>query len=232
MADITKRSFSKAFAGIALACLLVAGIALTGCASNSSSSSKSTSSSSATTQAADGIGEHHAVLEVEGYEPVTITLDGDAAPLSVQNFMDLASEGYYDGKTFYRIVDDFCLQGGTLGNNAAGNDPNLETVRGEFSGNGIKNDLADNFDKGVVAMARTNMPDSATSTFFITLGSAAQVAPSLDGQYAAFGTIDDAGMKVIDQIVTDYLPNVDEPNMGAITSEAAQPVIKSITITD
>ena len=75
-------------------------------------------------------------------------------------------------------------------------------------------------------------PKAGEDTFFVTLGDAAQVGASLDGQYAAFGTIDEEGMKIIDQIVTDHLANVDEPNMGAITVEANQPVIRSITITD
>lgn len=212
--------------GAALAAALLAcGLMLAGCAGQPSSSG---SGSTAT----EGTGTHHAVLEVEGYDPITIELDGDAAPQTVENFMKLANEGYYDGKTFYRIVDGFCLQGGTLGNNASGNDPDLDPIKGEFSTNGVDNALADSFDRGVVAMARTSMPDSATSTFFVTLGNASQVGPSLDGQYAAFGTIDADGMQVIDQIVDAYLPNVDEPNMGAITDEAKQPIIKSVTITD
>ncbi len=221
------RSF-RAWGAFVAAAILACALLLAGCSGQSASSSSTASG----TGSVSGSGTHHAVLEVEGYEPVTIELDGDAAPQTVDNFMELANEGYYDGKTFYRIVDDFCLQGGTLGNNASGNDPSLDAIKGEFSTNGVDNPLADAFDRGVVAMARTSMPDSATSTFFVTLGSASQVGPSLDGQYAAFGTIDADGMKVIDQIVEDYLPNVDEPNMGAITDEAAQPVIKSITITD
>lgn len=217
------RLIGAALAAAILACALL----LTGCSGQSSSSG-----GNATAASTAGVGTHHAVLEVEGYDPITIELDGDAAPQTVENFMTLAKDGYYDGKTFYRIVDDFCLQGGTLGNNASGNDPALDPIKGEFSTNGVENPLADAFDRGVVAMARTSMPDSATSTFFVTLGTASQVGASLDGQYAAFGTIDADGMKVIDQIVDDYLPNVDEPNMGAITDEANQPIIKSITITD
>ncbi len=217
-------------AALVMAVLVAAALGLAGCSSNSSTAGSSSSSSEA--KAAEGIGTHHAVIEVEGYAPVTVELDGDAAPTSVQNFMDLAQDGYYDGKTFYRIVDDFCLQGGTEGNSASGNDPDLTPIKGEFSSNGVDNPLADAFDRGVVAMARTSYPDSATSTFFVTLGDAAQVGASLDGQYAAFGTIDEEGMKIIDQIVTDHLANVDEPNMGAITVEANQPVIRSITITD
>lgn len=216
----------RAASALVAALLLAALMALVGCSGQSSSGDGAASGS------AEGVGIHHATLNVEGYDPITIELDGDAAPQTVENFMNLAREGYYDGKTFYRIEDGFCLQGGTLGNNAAGNDPELETIRGEFSSTGIDNPLADNFERGVVAMARTSMPDSASSTFFVTLGNASQVGPSLDGQYAAFGTIDDAGMAVIDQIVTDHVAYADGANMGAISDEANQPVIKSITITD
>ncbi len=222
MQTTVKRMASVAIA-LMMAVLCVSFLGLTGCSGAASSSSSSAQASA---------GTHHAVIQVEGYEPITVTLDGDAAPLSVENFMKLVDEGYYNGKTFYRIVDDFCLQGGTLGNSAAGTDNSLESIKGEFSANGVDNPLADEFDRGVVAMARNSNPDSAKSTFFVTLGNASQVGPSLDGQYAAFGTIDDAGMKIIDQIVADHLPNVDDPDMGAISIEANQPVIRSITITD
>ena len=85
---------------------------------------------------------------------------------------------------------------------------------------------------GTIAMARTNDPDSATSTFFITTGEAASVGPALDGAYAAFGTIDEAGMATVEKIIADHLANVDDPSMGMISDEANQPVIKSITIVD
>lgn len=100
-------------AALVMAVLVAAALGLAGCSSNSSTAGSSSSSSEA--KAAEGIGTHHAVIEVEGYAPVTVELDGDAAPTSVQNFMDLAQDGYYDGKTFYRIVDDFCLQGALRG---------------------------------------------------------------------------------------------------------------------
>ncbi|WP_251212985.1 peptidylprolyl isomerase [Adlercreutzia murintestinalis] len=225
--------------------LCVGALALAGCSgqpSASSAASAASSSVSASVKAESGTkqfsedelltGKHHAVMTVEGYEPITLELDADAAPITVTNFADLVNQGYYDGKTFYRIVEDFCLQGGTLGNNAAGNDPQLETITGEFSDNGSENPLADQFDRGTVAMARTNLPNSATSTFFVTLGTNDQVGASLDGKYAAFGTIDEAGMAIIDAIVADYAANVDEPQMGAISDEAAQPIITSIEWVD
>lgn len=230
----------KTMAAMALAGCLGAGLlGMAGCAGEPAASSAASANSSAATSAANTgyrvfsedellSGKHHVVLNVEGYEPITIELDADAAPQTVTNFAELVQDGYYDGLSFYRIVDDFCLQGGTMGNNAAGNDPALDEIQGEFSGNGIENPLADEFDRGTVAMARTSMPNSATSTFFVTLGTNQQVGTSLDGQYAAFGTIGADGMVTIDQIVADYLPAVSDPQMGAIADQAAQPKITSI----
>ena len=238
----------KVLAGAVAASLCLGLVALSGCSGGSGSSSSAASSASsnasstASQAAAAGTrqfsddellsGKHNVVMQVEGYDPITIELDADAAPQTVTNFVDLVKSGYYDGKTFYRIVEDFCLQGGTLGNNASGNDSSLENIQGEFSSNGIDNALADEFGRGTVAMARTNLPNSATSTFFVTLGDNAQVGPSLDGKYAAFGTISEADMAIIDAIVADFAANVDEPQMGAISDEAKQPVITSITLVD
>lgn len=177
-------------------------------------------------------GIHHATLEVDGYEPITVTLDADSAPITVTNFVNLVNDGYYDGLTFYRIQDGFVMQGGTKGNTASGNDSSLTKIVGEFSSNDYENPLADAFDYGTIAMARTNDPDSATSTFFITTGEAASVGPALDGSYAAFGTIDEAGMATVEKIIADHLANVDDPTMGMISVEANQPVIKSITMVD
>ena len=177
-------------------------------------------------------GTHHATVTVQGYNPFTITLDADAAPVSVSNFCDLANQGFYNGKTFYRFVQDFCMQGGSTGNSASIVDDGITPIVGEFSGNGKANALADDFKKGTVAMARSSDMDSATSTFFVTLGSSSSVSQSLNGKYAAFGTIDEAGMAIVDQIVADYLPNVDDSSSGAISDEAKQAAITSITIDD
>ena len=231
-----------ALAASAFALLACCALALAGCGQSTASSSSSSaagseaaSASASASAAAEGdyaSGIHHAELTVEGYDPVTIELDADAAPLSVANFCALANAGYYDGLTFYRFVDKFCMQGGTKGNSASGHDSKLEPIPGEFSQNGYDNKLADDFKKGTVAMARTGDPNSATSTFFITLDTSEGVSMSLNGQYAAFGTIDDAGMAIIDKIVADYLPNVTDQQMGAIADEAKQAKIASIKVVD
>ena len=223
--------------------------AMFGCSSQGSASGQAASSASPASSAvssgatsadaakaqAEGpyaSGVHHAKIAVEGYDPITVVLDADSAPASVANFCKLANEGYYNGLTFYRFVDKFCMQGGTKGNTASGEDGSLQPVVGEFSGNGYDNPLADDFKRGTVAMARTADPNSATSTFFVTLDSSDGVSMSLNGQYAAFGTIDDAGMAIVDKIVTDHLPNVTDPNMGTISDESKQAKIASIEIVD
>ena len=176
-------------------------------------------------------GTHHAVVKVEGYDPFTIELYADYAPVTVANFCDLAQSGYYDGLKFYRIVEGFCLQGGTKGNSSAGNDATLPPIIGEFYENDVDNPLADEFRRGTVAMARTGVYNSAKTTFFITLATTENVSQSLDGQYAAFGQIDDADMQTVDAIVKDYLKYA-TGEMGAINNPKDMPVIEYITIQD
>lgn len=235
-----------------IAVSLSAALALTifgmsGCASSSDSNANSPSSSNASTSTMTSripeatltftedellSGKHHAVIYVEGYDPIEVELDADSAPISVTNFVNLANEDYYNGLTFYRVVDGFCLQGGTSGNSASGTDNNLGTITGEFSSNGVNNPLADSFGRGTIAMARTQLPNSATSTFFITLGTNDMVGTSLDGQYAAFGTIDEDNMETVDKIVSDTIGFVDDDYMGSISDESMQPVITRIEILD
>lgn len=230
------KSFGKVIAVASATVLCISMLALTGCGGSSSSSTPSSNASSgnsgkgdvATEELMSGI--HHASVTVEGFEPFTIELNADEAPISVTNFVNLAKDGYYDGLTFYRIQDDFCMQGGTKGNTASGNDPSLKPIKGEFSANGIDNQMADDFQRGTVAMARTSQPDSATSTFFVTLSSS--YVSSLNGNYAAFGTIDAAGMDIVDSIVEKFAPFADQGDMGIITDASNQPVISSITIVD
>ena len=226
---------------LVIGCLAMAGCADSGSAGSKGSTSNSTASSShgtssvgntaSSSDAGDMTVTNKAILTIKGYDPVTIDLYGEEAPLTVANFVGLAESGYYDGLALYRIQDGFVIQGGTKGDNASGSDPSLSAIEGEFSENGHENALADNFDTGVVAMARTNVPDSATSTFFITLGPASKVGPSLDGKYAAFGTIDAEGMAIIEEVVNDYKEYAGG-NMGAISDSSHMPVIESIVITE
>jgi cyclophilin family peptidyl-prolyl cis-trans isomerase len=123
------------------------------------------------------------------------------------------------------------LQGGTLGNSTTGSDSTLSKIKGEFSSNDVDNPLADSFGRGTVAMARTTDVDSASSTFFVTLSSSKSVQSTLNGQYAAFGTIDEEGMQIVDQIVLDYASYADD-NMGGISDESKQAHITGIVMVD
>ena len=169
--------------------------------------------------AADPIGIHHAEITVENYGTITVELDGDTAPISVQNFMDLAKEGFYDGLTFHRIIDGFMIQGGDPSGDGTGGAEH--TIKGEFSSNGVKNDISHH--TGVISMARAYDPDSASSQFFIMVAD----AEYLDGEYAAFGHVTD-GLDLVLQIAKDAEP-ID--GNGTIPKEK-QPVITSIVITD
>ncbi len=175
-----------------------------------------------------GSGIHHAKVVVEGYDPFVIELDADAAPVTVANFCALATSGFYNGLTFHRIVDGFCFQGGDpLANGTGGSD---DCILGEFSENGVENALADNYVRGTVAMARSSDYNSASCQFFVTLSDDA--ALSLNGLYAAFGTIDDEGMEIVDQIVADYVGYGEAASSYTISDVENQPVIKKIKITD
>ena len=178
-------------------------------------------------------GIHHVQLTVEGYDPITIEVDADSAPVSAWNFCTLAENGFYDGLSFYRFVNGFCMQGGSS-NYSAATDPNSNAkhIVGEFAYNNIDNPLADKFGRGTVAMARSADKDSADTTFFITLGSGASVSASLNKNYAAFGTIDDDGMAIVDKIVEDYLGNVDDTSSGSISSKDKQAIIKTASVID
>lgn len=224
-----------------LMCCLALSLLLCGCGSDNKESESNENTDSAATETTNESSEsqdegsrnvHHAEMIVEGYDPITIELDADAAPITVANFIDLANRGYYNGLTFYRFQDGFCMQGGTYGNSASGNDPKLKPIVGEFASNGIDNPLANNFKLGVVAMARTNDPNSATSTFFVTLGSSQGVSESLNGEYAAFGTINRKGMAIVDRIVLDHLRAASRNPMGMIEDEKNQAVISSIKMID
>ena len=138
--------------------------------------------------------ENGGVMKGELYE--------DIAPITVANFEKLANENFYDGLTFHRVIPGFMIQGGCpVGNGTGG--PGY-TIKGEFTSNGFKNDLKHT--KGVLSMARTMVPDSAGSQFFIMVAD----APHLDGEYAAFGKITE-GLEVADEIVSVKTDRYDMP---------------------
>ena len=169
--------------------------------------------------AAEPIGIHHAEIVIKDFGTVKVELDGDTAPITVQNFMDLANEGFYDGLTFHRIMEGFMIQGGDP--NGDGTGGSEKTIKGEFSANGVNNDISHK--KGVISMARAQDPDSASSQFFIVQ----EDSDFLDGQYAAFGHVTE-GLEFVDAIAKDAEPVDDN---GTIPPEA-QPVIETIKIID
>ena len=157
-----------------------------------------------------------ATITMEDGGVIVVDLYPDLAPQTVRNFVYLARQGFYDGLKFHRIMNGFMIQGGDPDGNGTGG-PGY-SIKGEFSKNGVTNDLQHT--RGVISMARSGDPDSAGSQFFIMHGD----SPSLDGSYAAFGKVT-SGMDVVDRIA-------DTPNSGPNGAVAPRnmPVIKSITI--
>lgn len=164
-------------------------------------------------------GKHHAEIVVKNYGTIALELDADVAPITVENFANLVNEGFYNGLTFHRIISGFMIQGGdSLGNGTGGSS---KTIKGEFASNGVKNSIS--HVRGTISMARSSMPNSASSQFFIVH----QDSTFLDGQYAAFGTVT-SGMEVVDKICADIA--VEDDN-GTVAKNN-QPVIEKITIID
>lgn len=138
----------------------------------------------------------------------------ETAPNTVNNFISLIKKGFYDGVGFHRIIEGFMIQGGDPDGNGMGG-PGY-SIKGEFTSNGFKNDLKHS--KGVLSMARTQIPDSAGSQFFIMHAD----APHLDGEYAAFGKLTE-GFDVLDKIATTATDWSDRPRtpqvMESVTVE-------------
>lgn len=122
-----------------------------------------------------------------------ITLYPEYAPITCENFEKLVSEGFYDGLTFHRVVEGFMAQGGDPQGTGMGG--SKDTIKGEFASNGVENNLSHK--RGIVSMARSQMPDSASSQFFICYDDSCSF---LDGNYAAFGEVTD-GMEVVDNFL-------------------------------
>lgn len=159
----------------------------------------------------------NATIDIKDYGTIELVLYPDFAPITVENFVNLAESGFYDGLTFHRIMYGFMMQGGDPeGTGFGGSD---KTIKGEFAANGVDNPLIHK--RGTISMARSNDPDSASSQFFIMH----QDYPSLNGYYAAFGEVV-SGIEVVDAICESAQPIDDN---GTIPADQ-QPVINSITI--
>ena len=153
-------------------------------------------------------------IKVKDYGTIVVDLYGNLAPITVKNFLKLVNEKFYDGLPFHRIISGFMIQGGAPKSSSS----EVETIKGEFAANGIENNLEHK--RGVISMARTNVPDSASSQFFIMHAD----YPSLNGQYASFGMVR-SGLDVVDKIAEN---NYTFENSNGFVVESQQPVIESI----
>ena len=142
------------------------------------------------------------LITMENGDEIKAELYPEAAPKTVENFLKLVDEKFYDGLIFHRVIKGFMIQGGDPTGTGMGG--SKDTIVGEFRANGFQNDLAHT--RGVLSMARTNMPNSASSQFFIMH----QDAPHLDGQYAAFGKVIE-GMEAVDKIASTKTNWQDKP---------------------
>ncbi len=153
------------------------------------------------------------VIEMENGKKIKLELYPEHAPITVANFEKLVKEGFYNGLTFHRVISGFMIQGGCPDGTGMGGAK--ENIKGEFLANGVKNDLKHT--RGVISMARSMMPDSASSQFFIMH----EDAPHLDGNYAAFGKVVE-GIEVVDEIAAVETDWQDKPK--------TKQVMKSVTI--
>jgi len=166
--------------------------------------------------------KHYVKMEVKDYGTIKLELDPTYTPITVDNFLTLVEDGFYDGLTFHRIMTDYdplMIQGGDPNHNGTGG--SNVNIKGEFSYNGVNNPLSHK--KGVISMARSSHPDSASSQFFICY----EDCSMLDGQYASFGVVVE-GMDVVEAIAGDAKPT---DNNGTIPYEQ-QAVITKVTIVE
>ncbi|MBQ8300346.1 MAG: peptidylprolyl isomerase [Clostridia bacterium] len=161
-----------------------------------------------------------ATIELENGDEIVLELYPDIAPETVENFIELAEDGFYDGTIFHRVIEGFMIQGGGYDENLKEQD--ADTIEGEFAANGFENSLS--HDRGVISMARTaqNM-NSASSQFFIMQ----EYAPHLDGQYAAFGKVIE-GIEIVDDIASVKTGTVAASGMQDVPVEPI--IIESITV--
>lgn len=209
---------------IILALILTATFALGGCGQKTETTELPTGDVPTTAQETEDnaellTGKHHVNIIIKDKGTISVELDADAAPITVTNFVNLAKEGFYDGIVFHRIIEDFMMQGGDpTGTGAGGSDV---TIKGEFSANGVENNLS--HVRGAISMARSQANDSASSQFFIVH----EDSVFLDGQYACFGYVTE-GMEIVD----DICENTEGGDYNGIIPEANRPVIETIEVVD
>ena len=164
-------------------------------------------------------GKHHVKIYIKDMGVISVELDADSAPITVTNFIQLASDGFYDGLTFHRIRNGFMMQGGDPRGDGTGGSEN--SIKGEFASNGVDNPLSHT--RGAISMARSPIPDSARSQFFIVH----EDSTFLDGDYAVFGYVTD-GMDIVD----DICENTTGQDENDIVPVENRPVIEKIEVID
>lgn len=163
-------------------------------------------------------GIYNIEININDYGSIYLELDADNSPITVTNFISLVNDRFYDGLTFHRIIDGFMIQGGDpLGNGTGGSQ---NKIKGEFSENGIKNNILHK--RGVISMARSSDYDSASSQFFIMQ----QDNSNLDGLYASFGKVTE-GIEIVDDIISNVAQYGDE---NGLIKEEFQPKINYIKV--
>ena len=191
----------KKILSVLLVCLTLSGAFLfsASCGSNSRAASDA---SAAEKTGGEIKGNVMIQIEMENGGIIKLELYPDVAPITVENFVNLVSENFYDGLIFHRVIDGFMIQGGDpTGTGGGGSGKN---IKGEFASNGVQNDLS--HVRGVISMARAPKYDSASSQFFIVQADSTY----LDGNYAAFGRVTE-GMDVVDEIASVATDRNDRP---------------------
>lgn len=197
-------------------CLLIIallGAVVTGCGSGGSTAEEEQTESAE--EEALLSGKHYVNINIKDKGTIKVELDADAAPITVTNFVNLVKEGFYDGLTFHRIIEGFMMQGGDPAGTGMGGAE--RTIVGEFESNGVNNPISHT--RGTISMARSTMPDSASSQFFIMH----QDGTYLDGDYAAFGHVTE-GMEIVD----DICENTTSQDQNGMIPEENRPVIESM----
>ncbi|MCH5265096.1 MAG: peptidylprolyl isomerase [Lachnospiraceae bacterium] len=210
----------KLYAILLIIALMALGVTGCGATNNAGSSSSENNSGSRVSDGDLLTGKHHVEINIKDYGTIKAELDADVAPITVTNFVKLAEDGFYDGLTFHRIIPGFMIQGGDPKGNGTGGSE--EEIKGEFSANGVENNIS--HVRGTISMARAQGMDSASSQFFIMH----EDGTYLDGEYAGFGHVTE-GIAIVDKICEDT-PVADKAQ-GTV-KPADQPKIESIKVVD
>ena len=218
-ARIDKRNMIIGIVAVLLVAAVALGFILSGTGGNQAQSPAVTVEGPSAASAITDRITHDVTIEVENYGTITAVLYGEAAPITVANFVKLANEGFYDGLTFHRIISGFMIQGGDPKGNGTGG--SSETIKGEFALNGWDNPIK--HERGVLSMARSSAYDSASSQFFIMH----DAATHLDGSYAAFGCVVE-GIEIVDAICQ----NTPVTDSNGTVQKANQPKILSVKVTE